>query len=98
MVTFYQVVVKKKSFSYLIQKRFSDFVDLHNDFTHKYDIQFDNFPSKITFYRSRENVLKERRASLEKFLNYLRIVAAENIDRVRFPELFDFLEISQIKK
>lgn len=92
------MVVKKKSFSYLVQKRFTDFVQLRAEFSQKYDLTFDNFPSKITFYRSKESVLKERRAALEKFLNHLRIVAIQNLDRFKFPELYDFLEIANCKK
>lgn len=98
MVTFYQVVVKKKSFSYLVQKRFSDFVQLHETFIGNYDLSFDKFPSKITFYRSRESVLKERRAFLQKFLNHLRIVAIQNLDRFKFPELYDFLEVASCRR
>ena len=91
-------MIKKKSFSYLVLKRFSDFVQLHETFIQNYDLCFDKFPSKITFYKSRDSVLKERRASLQKFLNHLRIVAIQNIDRFKFPELYDFLEISNCKK
>lgn len=97
-MTFYQVVIKKKSFSYLILKRFNDFVQLHETFSKNYDLCFDKFPSKITFYRSKESVLKERRAALQKFLNHLRIVAIQNLENYKFPELYDFLEISSCKK
>lgn len=82
----------------MIHKRFSDFVQLQETFAKTYDLVYDKFPSKITFYKSRENVLKERRIALQKFLNHLRILAIQNIDRYKFPELYDFLEISSCKK
>jgi len=97
-VTLYQVVIKKKSYSYLIQKRFSDFVELNRQFNSKYEIYFDGFPSKVTFYRSREAVLKERKAALEKFMNYLRLVAIQNLDFFKFPELYAFLEMATCRK
>jgi PX domain len=91
-------VIKKKSYSYHIQKRFSDFVDLHKQFNINYDVSFENFPSKVTFHRSKETVRKERKASLEKFLNYLRLVAIQNLDYVKFPELYCFLEMGTCRK
>lgn len=97
-VAVYQVVVKKKSYSYQLQKRFSDFVELKRQFEKEYQIKFDNFPSKITFYKSKEDIRKERKTSLEKFLNYLRLVAIQNMDDFRFPELYNFLEMGGCRK
>lgn len=91
-------MVKKKSFTYKILKRFSDFAKLHSDFSVKYGMQFDKFPSKITFYKSQESVLKERRACLEIFINELRLEAVRNLDSVKYPELYDFLELANCKR
>ena len=97
-VTFYQVVVKKKSFTYKILKRFSDFAKLHSDFSVKYGMAFEKFPSKVTFYKSQESVLKERRACLEIFVNELRREAVRNLDSIKYPELYDFLELANCKR
>lgn len=97
-MTLYQVIIKKKSYSYLVQKRFSDFVELHKQFNTKYEIYFDGFPSKVTFYRSKDTVLKERKAALEKFMNYLRLVAIQNLDYFKFSELYAFLEMATCRK
>ena len=97
-VALYQIVVQRKSYSYLVQRRFNDFVELHKQFNKRYQICFEDFPSKVTFYRSKESVLKERKAGLEAFLNYLRVVAIQKIESLIFPELYSFLEIGTCKK
>lgn len=94
----YQIVVKKKSYSYLVQRRFSEFRDLKKIFKKRYEISFQNFPSRVTLFRSKESVLKERKASLERFLNYLRLVALQNMETFKFPELNSFLQLGTCKK
>lgn len=98
VVTVYQIIIKTRGFSYLVSKRFSEFDELFQLLKIKYQLKYDNFPSKLNLLKSMEAVNRERKQKLQDFLNYLQKFVLERIDSLQIKEYFDFIEMATCKK
>lgn len=97
-MTRYNVVVKTRGFTYFVPRRYREFESLHKTMKQKYGINFPHFPSKVNLLKSQEAVFKDRRIGLEKFLNYLQVIASKNLGEKVYQEYFDFIEIGGTRR